>query len=45
MNELFCPQHGIPALVAWVFLGMDLNLLLAFVRMFWERLWQRPSNT
>jgi hypothetical protein len=27
MFELFCPMHGIPAFISWVFLGGDPQLL------------------
>ena len=33
MWELLCPQHGIPAFLAWVVLGGDLEILYLTIRM------------
>ena len=27
MWELFCPEHGIPALISWLVLGMDPTII------------------
>ncbi len=40
MFELFCPEHGIPALIAWVVFGCDLSILRLTFHMYYVRLSQ-----
>jgi hypothetical protein len=36
MNELFCPQHGLPAMILWCVLGNP-QIFLLTVRMYYGK--------
>lgn len=38
MNELFCPFHGIPAVIGWVFLGGDPSFFFFTIRYSYGRM-------
>jgi hypothetical protein len=38
MLELFCPQHGLPAILLWLVLGNDPGILYLTVQMYWAKL-------
>jgi len=47
VNELFCPVHGIPALIGWILLGSDPVMLhLMFLANYFRMLaiWKKVRN-
>lgn len=38
MWEIFCPQHGLPAIILWLMLGADPSIFVLTIQMYYGKL-------